>query len=374
MIRVLMVGPQALGGISTLAATLVPVLEQRVELLYLPTAPGKPHKESGSISPRNLGRIVSQYSRFLPALHRFRPDIVHLHTSQGSAWLKDTFFVLAGKTLGRRVVLHVHAASFDELYGERTRFTQRYTRAVMGLADAVIAVSTEWRGYLERIVPIDRIFAFRNCIAVDALPSRIPDEATAGVKALFLGSIGVRKGAIDLLEAVSRLESGGCPFELWIAGGEEKEGDLLRLRTRLEELHLEDVCRLVGEVRGAEKARLLEEADLFVLPSYHEGLPMAILEAMAAGLAVIATPVGGIPEVVREGHNGFLVAPGDVEALAERLTFLVRDRDLREVMGRRSREIAERELDVKPYVERLVSLYESLVEGGRRRVPARPTR
>jgi glycosyltransferase involved in cell wall biosynthesis len=87
---------------------------------------------------------------------------------------------------------------------------------------------------------------------------------------------------------------------------------------------------------------------------------MAILEAMAAGLAVVATPVGGIPEVIRDDYNGFLVTPGDVEALAEKLAILANDRHLREVMGRRGREIAEQELDVKPYVERLVALYESL--------------
>jgi glycosyltransferase involved in cell wall biosynthesis len=156
------------------------------------------------------------------------------------------------------------------------------------------------------------------------------------------------------------LNSSDCSLHLWIAGDEEREGDLARARTRLEELDLEDRCQLVGTVRGESKTQLLDEASLFVLPSYNEGLPMAILEAMAAGLAVVATPVGGIPEVIRDDYNGFLVTPGDVEALAEKLAILANDRHLREVMGRRGREIAEQELDVKPYVERLVALYESL--------------
>jgi glycosyltransferase involved in cell wall biosynthesis len=76
---------------------------------------------------------------------------------------------------------------------------------------------------------------------------------------------------------------------------------------------------------------------------------------------VISTPVGGIPGVVRDGYNGFLVRPGDVEALAEKLFILSADPHLCEVMGKRSREIAERELDVKPYIQRLVRLYDSMV-------------
>jgi glycosyltransferase involved in cell wall biosynthesis len=361
-IRVLMVGPDALGGISALARTLVPVLEQQVELLYLPTVRERPLKKSGKISTGNIAGAVSQYARFLRALHRFRPDIVHLHTSQGLGWLKDTLFVLVGRAYRCHVVLHVHAADFDELYGKKTCLVQRYTQRVMGLSDAVIAVSAEWRRHLGRIVPIDRVRTFRNCIAVDAMLPRFPHRSGNDARALFLGTIGPRKGAFDLLEAMSRLKSRGCSLKLWIAGGEEREGDLLRARTRLEELHLGDVCQLVGDVRGEGKTQLLNKATLFVLPSYHEGLPMAIVEALAAGLAVVTTPVGGIPEVIEDGYNGFLITPGDVGALAEKLAALANDRHLCTTMGRRSREIAERELDVRPYAERLVALYE-LVEG-----------
>jgi glycosyltransferase involved in cell wall biosynthesis len=358
-----MIGPGkgVIGGISTLAETLVPVLEQQVDLLYLPTVRRRPLKESGKVSLQNMALAVSQYARFLYALHRFRPHIIHLHTSQSVAWLKDTFFILVGKAHRCHIVLHMHGGNFDELYDKSARCVQSYTRRVMGLADAVIAVSAEWRRRLAHIVHFDRVFTFRNCIAIDAILPRFSHRSTNGVKALFLGTIGPGKGAFDLLEAMGRLKTRGCSLHLWVAGYEERDGDLARARTRLEELHLEDMCQLVGTVQGLRKAQLLSEASLFVLPSYHEGLPMAILEALAAGLPVVATPVGGIPEVIKDGYNGFLVTPGDVEALAEKLAILANDRHLCEVMGRRSRKIAKQELDVKPYVKRLVALYESLV-------------
>lgn len=362
-IRVLMVGPgEGIGGgILALVETLVPVLEQQVDLLYFPTVKQRPLKESGKFSLRNMALAISEYARFMYAVYRFRPHIIHLHTSQGFGWLKDTFFILIGKACRIHVVVHIHAADFDELYGKQVRFVQCYTRKIMRFVDAIIAVSTEWRDRLAQIVPIDRVFAFRNCIVIDKVVPHCFDCDTEGAWALFLGSVGPRKGVFDLLDAMGYVKSRGCSLHLWIAGYEEGEGEMLKARARLQELQLEGWCELVGIVRGAKKTELLNKASLFVLPSYNEGLPIAVLEAMAAGLAVVTTPVGGIPEVVKDGYNGFLITPGDVGTLAERLIFLASDPHLREVMGRRNREIAEHELDVKPYVQRLVALYESLI-------------
>jgi glycosyltransferase involved in cell wall biosynthesis len=124
---------------------------------------------------------------------------------------------------------------------------------------------------------------------------------------------------------------------------------------------LEDICELTGDVREERKTSLLQSASLFVLPSHNEGLPIALAEGMAAGLPVISTPVGGIPEIIRNGYNGFLVPPGDADALADKLFILASDPQLRHTMGSRNREIAEQVLDVDDCAMRLQKLYESMV-------------
>jgi glycosyltransferase involved in cell wall biosynthesis len=301
-----------------------------------------------------------QYARFLFTLFRSHPQIIHIHTSQGFGWLKDTFYILVGKIYGSKVVLHIHASTFNSLYGGKSHLIQRYTRWVMGLSDAIISVSDEWKQRLGGIVPGEKVISFRNCINLDSFSPHPGNHPVERVQALFIGSVGSRKGAFDLLEALGRLNSRGCVLPTCIAGYEEREGDLIKAGSRLKELHLSDSCELPGTVIGEKKAGLFAKANLFVLPSYNEGLPMAILEGMSAGMAVVSTPVGGIPEVVREGYNGFLVQPGDVERLAEKLEVLARDPFLCQLMGQRSREIVE-ELDVKPYVERLMALYTSLL-------------
>jgi glycosyltransferase involved in cell wall biosynthesis len=362
VMRVLMIGPgkDIVSGINTLVDVLVPVLEQRVTLCYFPSVNSRPVKKSGRLSGQNIILAFEQYTRFLVALFRSRPQIIHIHTSQGMGWLKDTFYILVGKLYGSKVVLHIHAADFDSLYGKRSKPVQRYTRWVMGLTDAIISVSDEWKQRLGGIVPAEKVFSFKNCINVDSFSTHPADHSGDTVQALFIGSVGSRKGAFDLLEALGRLKARGCVLPACIAGYEESEGGLVKARSRLQELHLADSCELPGTVLGDKKAELFARSNLFVLPSYNEGLPMAILEGMSAGMAVVSTPVGGIPEIVRDGYNGYLIQPGDIEGLAEKLEVLTRDPGLCQIMGLRSREIVE-ELDVKPYVARLITLYKSLL-------------
>jgi glycosyltransferase involved in cell wall biosynthesis len=362
VMRVLMIGPgkDIVSGINTLVDVLVPALEQRVTLCYFPSVNNRPVKKSGRFSGQNIILAFEQYTRFMVALFRSRPQIIHIHTSQGMGWLKDTFYILVGKLYGSKVVLHIHAADFDSLYGKKSQFVQHYTRWVMGLTDAIISVSDEWKQRLGGIVPDEKVFSFRNCINVDSFSTHPADHLGDRVQALFIGSVGSRKGAFDLLEALGRLKARGCVLPTCIAGYEESEGGLAKARSRLQELHLADSCELPGTVLGDKKAELFAKSNLFVLPSYNEGLPMAILEGMSAGMAVVSTPVGGIPEIVRDGYNGFLIQPGDIESLAEKLEVLTRDPVLCQIMGQRSREIVE-ELDVKPYVVRLIALYKSIL-------------
>ncbi len=359
--RVLMLGPQAFGGISTLIQTIVPNLEQRADFLYVPTVLRRPLSKAGKISVENISLAITQYTRLIAALRRFHPQVVHIHTSQGLGWLKDSVFILLSKIAGCQVILHVHAADFGELYGQKRRVIRWYTRRIMGMADAVVAVSTEWKARLANIVDPARIHILRNCISIDDTPLATPRARANGMKALFMGSIGARKGIFDLLEAMSYVKEQGSHLVLWIAGSEERAGEMAKAQSWADALHLGDVCQFVGDVRGEGKKRLLSAAHIFVLPSYHEGLPMAILEALSAGLPVIASAVGGIPEIVLDGHNGYLVNPGDVKALAEKLILLANDPLKCEEMGKRSREIAQQELNVEIYCERLVALYESLV-------------
>lgn len=367
--KVMMVGPGRNGppgGIRSLVELLVPALKRYLDVLYFPQVQRpRTRNETGVLSCRNLASAITQHARFIVRLCCFRPQIVHVHTSQGLSWLKDTLYIIVSKMCRCRVVLHVHAADFSELYTGHGHFWRRYTRCTMNLADEVIAVSDEWKQLLRQVVPNQKISTFRNCVDAGAFPSWESRPAPRRPVAVFLGMVGDRKGVFDLVDAMGHVKAQRCPLELRIAGDEARRGDLDRVRTRIADLGLEHHCRLLGVVSGRRKTRLLREATLLVLPSYQEGLPLAVIEGMASALPILSTAVGGIPEVVKEGWNGFLVSPGDVEALSRNLRRLAKNPALCKALGRRGRKLVKEELDVKRYVQRLTNLYESLFRPAR---------
>jgi glycosyltransferase involved in cell wall biosynthesis len=144
--------------------------------------------------------------------------------------------------------------------------------------------------------------------------------------------------------------------QLIVIGGDGGTGELNRLRNLAERLNITEQCQFLGPVYGEEKKQIFMNSDIFLLPSYAEGQPVTILEAMAAGLPIIASNVGAIPDVVQDGKNGLIIEPGDIPALTRAIDQLVGDASLRHQMGRLSRQQAY-QFDVKPYVEQLLNLY-----------------
>lgn len=361
--RVLMIGPgeNVGGGISALVETILPELRRKVEVLYFPTVVNRSLMDCGKVTIKNLIIAGSQYIRYLYAMVLNRPNIIHLHTSQGYGWLKDTFYLWVSRLFGCRIVLHMHGGNFDNYYNESPRPIQLYTLGNLKLADLIVTVSHEWEDRIKKILPNGKVVSLLNCIDLDELrPKNDGNDQKDRVFAIFLGRVGPLKGAMDLIESLGILQSRDLILHTWILGGEEQNGDMKRAQTKIDELGLSGKCELLGNVGRDRKNQLLIESNVFILPSYYECLPISILEAMAAGLPIIATPVGGIPEVVKEGENGFLVLPGDINTLAERIERIVIDRKLRKVMGNKSREIAEQILDVNEYTCKLINLYRSL--------------
>ena len=208
-------------------------------------------------------------------------------------------------------------------------------------SNVVIGLSEKWQDKLRNICPSANIIVLRNAVNLDLFPRKAASYTPSPpYKALFLGRLGRRKGVPDIIEAAGHLERGRYQFTL--AG----DGDVTAFRQEVIRGGLHRIVDIPGWIGEQEKRTLLRLSDILILPSYDEGLPMSILEAMASGLPIIATPVGGIPEAVRHGENGFLISPGDPEALAGALE------DVFSVPGRwksfaeKSREIAERRFNI----------------------------
>jgi glycosyltransferase involved in cell wall biosynthesis len=301
--------------------------------------------------------------QFLRIVSAGRLALLHAHTASRASFWRKSIFMLTALAARKPVVLHLHGGEFDLFYyDECGPLRRRYIRFVLEHVDVVLVLSRRWHDRLGKIAPHAKVAVISNPVAIvdpDNAARRRPDVL------LFLGRLVARKGVFDLLEALAIVRTRFPSVTLRYGG--EGEAATTAIITRARELGVESCVEMLGWIGGSAKQQALEEATIFVLPSYAEGLPMGVLEAMAAGAAVVATPVGGIPDVVDDEVDGFLVEPGDVQALAERIVRLLGDAGLREAFAGRARKKVLEQFSPERVLTQLENLYEKL--GAR---PCRP--
>lgn len=275
---------------------------------------------------------------------------VHAHVAaRGSFWRKGSYLWLAG-AFGVPTLLHLHDGSFPAWFEAQSPRRQRWIRALLRRVDRVACLSEGWQARIAAIEPRARFTVLPNPVHCPAAPG----EPVAG-ELLFLGRLWPEKGLPVLLQAAQRLRQEGLDFRLVCAG----DGDMAAVQAALQRLGLADRVSLPGYVGGARKEALLARAAVFVLPSQFEGVPIGVLEAMAWGVPVVATPVGGIPETLGP-EGGRLVPVGDAEALTRALSELLRDPAAARRLGLAGRERAMARHAVAMVVQRLSTLYGEL--------------
>lgn len=269
--------------------------------------------------PARLARYVLSPLGLALEILRREAAIVHLNTSlNAKAYWRDLTYLLVARLCGARVLLQKHGGTLEAFCGGNRLFAA-FVRATLKLADAVVVLSRaelhEYGAYVGRNVVL-----LPN--GIDVAPyrrlNRPPADPAAPLRCAYVGRLAPRKGLDEILEAMA-----GTRATLTIAGSGPDEQ---RLRLRVRELKLEPRVRFAGPAFGEDKARLLSQADVLLLPSYGEGLPYALLEAMAAGVVPVVTRVGAIPDVVEAGVHGLFVAVRDARAIVSALDSLDADR------------------------------------------------
>ncbi len=331
MKRVVMLSTTASGGMAQVVQSLQSSgLFRRYGIEMIST------HERGS-NGRRLRVFITGLLRYLALLTSFQISVVHAHVAmRGSFWRKSIFLWLA-RLFRIPILVHLHGSQFEEFYEKECGSIRRaLVRALFRQAFTVIVLSQKWRDYIGRIEPHARLTIIYNFVARNDEPHGFRDKlpAQSSNVILFLGELGQRKGIYDLVRAMPSVVA-DFPHAKLVAGGSgetDKVADLAR------ECGVEKAVELPGWVSGNLKACLLAEAAIYTLPSHNENFPVSILEAMTVGLPIVSTPVGGIPDMIRNGIDGYLVEPGSVEQLAQRIKELLGSAELRKYMGANARQ------------------------------------
>jgi glycosyltransferase involved in cell wall biosynthesis len=356
--RLVMIGPaaQARGGVaSVIEAYRAHGLFKRWPIEYLAT-----HGERG----RNAALALGALRRLAAlALHRHR-TVLHLHAAAGPGLLREALFIALAVAARCPFILHLHGGGFERFHAGAPPSAQRALRFAFERAACVLVPCASSGAWVRGVARNAQVAWVPSPVA----PMPAPAEPRCANLVLYLGTLDPAKGLHDLFAALAALRSALPDVRLLCAG----EGDRAAAAREAGRLGVGDAVKFTGWVGPSGRRALLESAAVFALPSYHEALPMSLLEAMAAGLPAVVSAVGGMPEMVADGVTGFLVAPGDTATLQRLLRKLLLDPALRSRVGAAARESVRLRCAPERAVPRLEEVYAAVGLGTPAAAPPEP--
>jgi len=317
-------------------------------------------------------RWASRFFRILERMRDFRSllirdktiEVIHINTSYDVRGIvRDAFFILISWLSGRKIVIQIHSSV--SAY-ESTNVMRWIVKHVFSLGSRILVFTEEDRKKIALLAPNGKTEIFPNAVNVAEFTGKndgfksdrsIPEE---GKIVLFISRLIKEKGVYDLIEAIpSVLKENDGAYFLFAGEGPERS----RMEATCGQKGIENHVRFLGHIQQNDAKRAFASADIFVLPACHpEGMPMAVLEALAAGLPVISTPLGAIPDIVKDGVNGFLVEPNAPDQIAEKIGLLLRREDLKKRIREENIRLARREYDREIALNKLEKLYSSLFQ------------
>lgn len=337
------------GGIASVTAGYRgSVLEQHHEIDYVESyCDGSKWKK--------LLKAISGYCCFIRQLLHNRPDIVHIHSSFGPSFYRKLPFIYLSRWIGIPVVNHIHGAEFDTFYEKASTRKRKLVQKVYGKCSRLIVLSKEWKEALAQIVPAQKIDIVENyCI----VPEEPYDIGRKPQQILFLGELGERKGCFDIPVILDQIRQ-ACPHVHLVMAG---DGQMEQVKAAFSTKNLLSYVDFPGWVRDGEKKKLLQESAVFLFPSYYEGMPMAVLEAMGYGMGIVTTATGGIPKLIHHEENGYIEKPGELSRIAEDVIALLQDHEKCCHMGRQARAYVEQHYSLKAHIQKLEQTYRKACE------------
>jgi glycosyltransferase involved in cell wall biosynthesis len=314
----------------------------------------------GSVTAR-IRVFLSSVLRLTAALMSGKVALVHCHCAAYGSFVRKSILASIARIFGVPVILHLHGGAMQKFYSRLFPLFRRFVSSQLRKASIVLVLTESWREFVETIAPGSKVMVLPNYVPLPLTVMRL--RSGPEIQVLFLGLVAEQKGIYELLSAF-RLAIADVPqLKLVVAG----DGEIEKARAFASGLGLKSKVEFCGWVSGQAKERLFATSEIFVLPSHHEGLPVSILEAMSWRLAVVATNVGGVPDVIRDQVDGLIVSPGDVASLAASLVRLAKDESMRTAMAAAGRSRVERAFSADVVLPKLEGLYASI--GSKRVMP-----
>ena len=347
--RVLMIGPgrDVMGGVSAVVNNYYASgLDKMTQLRYLSTM------EDGS-KPKKLAVAVRAYFVFGRLLKDY--DIIHIHMAAYASFDRKALFVKKAYRAGKKIIIHQHGGDFDRYLAQDVDEKQlRKIIDTFAMCDKLVVLSEEWAAFFSEHGLCDpkKIVVLHNGVIMPAYERTDYSDH----RILMLGRLVEKKGAFDLIKAMPEVTRAIPDAVLYLAG----DGEIERCRSMAAAGGIQEHIQFLGWIREKEKEAYLKKCSVFILPSYHEGMPISLLEAMSYSMASICTDVGGVPRVIKPDTNGILIKPGDIGAIAGALIGMLSDEEKKERIGRAGRDCVKDHFDFSKITQQLLLLYREM--------------
>lgn len=285
----------------------------------------------------------------------YKLGVVHVHMASKGSYKRKALIIRIAKKLGSNIVIHLHGGGFSDFYSKSPASKKLHIRDSFNMADKVIVLSKQWLEWVNTIVDDHS----KTVIIYNGVPSVTQTSQPQDKDIIiFLGKLGEAKGISDLIQAFTQLHLKYPNTELHLAGN----GDLAYYQEKVAALDLQDKIKFLGWVTGKAKNQCLVNASIYCLPSYKEGFPMGILEAMSSEVVVVASKVGGIPDAITDQQEGLLIDAGDVNALSTALSKALADKTLCSQLAKAAKIKYENNFTPEVIVPQLCKIYDELLE------------
>ena len=344
---ILQVGPSLKdkGGMVTVMTSIInSPLSKKYNIIHIPTY----------VYGRKFLLFFASIFRIIFYKLIYRVELVHIHMASYGSFYRKSIIISLCKMLHIKVVVHCHGACFEKFYNSVKESKKEYIKKTFAKTEKVIVLSESWKEFFKTIVDENKIAVLYNSVNV---PDKIDrNELNKVPTGLFLGRIGERKGAYDLIEAVKNIKNEGIKIKILMAG----DGEIQKAKDIIKKENIEDIIEVLGWIDNKQKEKYLKSSDFYILPSYDEGMPMSVLEAMSYSLPVITTDVGGIPEIIQNKNNGIMVKPGNNDEIKNAIKKIIENNEFRKEISENAYETILEKFNFKHYEEFLDKLYKQI--------------
>ena len=295
--------------------------------------------------------FLKAYIKFIFILYQF--DIIHIHLSEPASAFRKLFFFIPAQFLRKKIIVHFHSFSTETTINSKFRILYKF---LFKHSDTIIVLSDKWKQDLLKYIdlPTSKIYIIFN--PADSTLVKNPYSLN-NKTILYAGTLNTRKGYEDLLKSFKLLREHNSNYSLSFAGN----GEIDRAKQIANNLGILDKITFHGWLTGEDKKHLFSTASIFCLPSYAEGFPMAVIDALSYGIPVITTPVGGLPDLLENNHNILFFTPGNIEELYRSLKNVVDDDSLKLRLSTNGFKIANDTFNITSITHKIDTLYQNLL-------------